>query len=372
MISLFLSYTKYGKKYGSIKAKNDISTPPSQLQFTVQVKRDIGVMLKELHPAPTVEGVMKIATKQQFEIDMSFSVEQPVNYTFDFGDDSSDPTDVVTNNGDTKVTHTYNNEGEYNITITARVSEQEQKEFVLVTARPCGPPAIYFPNNYTEKDPQIVTRGTEIDFLKIRIEKPPDCSQELVDPKYLWTISPSPDPAIPKYDMQRAFLKLEPRRLESGNYSVTLNISYNDTRSTQKEEKYFFITHLRVVSSQLVASITGGSSLEIDSSSTTLREFDASNSFDPDNRDDSSKLNFDWMCKSANNSVLAVRDELCNSTLFVKLPGVRNQDKVAFNMTKFRENVMYVFKVTVSEGSRSASAEQHVKLLPNIPSLEIR
>lgn len=369
MISFFLSYTKYGRKIGSIKAKNNISTSPLPLQFTVQVMGEIGEILIQLHPAPTVEKVLKIATKQQFEVGISVSVKQAVNYTFDFGEDSLS-TDVVTDDGDTKVTHTYDKEGEYNIMITARVFEYKEERFVHVTARPCGPPAIYFPNSYTEKDPQIITRGTEIDFLKIRVEKPTECSQELVDPKYLWNISPSPVQPISKADMEGASFELEPRRLDSGNYSVTLNISYNDTKITQTEEKYWFNTHLRVVSSQLVASISGGSALEIDSSTKTSLKLDASNSFDPDNRD--GKLNFDWMCRFEHNSVLAVPDELCNSTVFVKPPGVGDQGIVTLRVNRFRENVTYVFKVTVSEGSRSESAEQRVKFLPNIPSLEIR
>ena len=328
----------------------------------------------QLHPAPTVEEVLKIATKQQFEIDISVYVHQAVNYTFDFGEDSSsDPTEVVTADGDTKVTHTYDKEGEYNITITARVSEYEEVRLVHVTARPCGPPAIYFPNSYTEKDPQIITRGTEIDFLEIRVEKPKDCSQELVDPKYLWNISPSPVPAISKSDMERASFELKPRRLDNGNYSITLNISYNDTKVTPNEAKYWFNTHLRVISSQLVASIAGGSSLEIDSSSKTLLKLDASNSFDPDNRYDKSKLNFDWTCRFENNSMPAVPDELCNSTGFVKLPpSVGNRKIVELDVDRFRENVTYVFKVTVNESSRSSSAKQRVKLLQNIPSLEIK
>lgn len=372
MISFFPSYTNYGKKSVSIKAKNNITTSPSSLTFPVQVMGDIGVMLILFNPAPTVENVLKIATKQQFEIGISVSVRQPVNYTFHFGEDSLRNTqNDITYDGDTKVTHKYNKEGEYNITITARVFEYSENRTVHVTARPCGPPAIYFPNSYTEKDPQIITRGTAINFLKIRVENPTDCSQQLADPQYLWNISPSPVSAIPRPNMEKAYFELEPRRLESGNYSITLNISYNDTKITQTEEKYWFATHLRVVSSQLVASIAGGSSLEVDSSSPTQLKLNASSSFDPDDPDHSLKLTFGWMCKFENNSVQAVPDELCNSTVFVDLPNVGNR-VVTLDVNKFRENVTYVFKVTVSEGSRFKSAEQRVKLLPNIPSLQIR
>lgn len=360
---------------GSVKAKNNISTSLSSLSFTVQVMGDIGAILIQLHPAPiaTVEKVLKIATKQQFEIGISVSVKQPVNYTFHFGEDSLPNTrKVVTDDGDTKVTHEYDREGTYNITITARVFEYSENRTVHVTVLKCGPPAIFFPNSYTEKDPQIITRGTKIDFLKIRVENPTDCSQELVYPKYLWNISPSPVPEISRSDLERAYFELEPRRLESGNYSITLNISYNDTKFTQTEEKYRFTTHLRVVSSQFVASITGGSSLEVDSSSKAPLKLNASNSFDPDNRDDSSKLTFSWMCNFENNSVPAVPNELCNSTVFVKIPFVGNQGIVTLDVNRFRENVTYVFKVTVGEGPRSESTEQRVKFLSNIPSLKIR
>lgn len=308
---------------------------------------------------------MKIATGQTFELDVSVSDKQPVNYTFRF-DDKSRPDRVETQDGDTKVTHKYDTETDYNVTITSSVMGHSENRSVHVIARLCGPPAIYFPNSYTENDPQIVTKASRIDFLTINVDK--TCSQ--TDPKYSWNISPEPaaEQAISESDKQKASFELEPRRLVKVNYTVTLNISYYDQK-TLTEEKYWFKTHIRVVSSPLVADISGGSYREVDSSSTSTQlTINASKSFDPDDPD-KSNLNFVWTCKFENNSVLPISDELCNSTEFVKIPG---KDIVKFDFNKFRKNVSYTFKVTVKEGLRNHSAQQVVKLLPNIPSLEIR
>lgn len=326
---------------------------------------DIGEIFIHLDPAPTVENVLEIATQQNFEIHVSVSVKQPVNYTFQLGKD--DNKFVITNDGDTKVTHKFETETDFNITITAHVLGYEEERIVRVIARPCGPPAVYFPNSYKAEDPQIVTKGTKIDFFKIRVEKTADCQG---DPKYLWNISPPPIGGISESAKHKASFELEPGRLNIGDYYVTLNISYTD-KNTQVEEKYWYNTYLRVESSPLVASISGGSYREVDSSTNfTKLELDASKSSDPDNVN--SKLSFEWTCKFESNSVPPVPDELCNSTGFVTLPGTNNQDIVKLDIDKFRENVTYIFKVNVSEGSRSQSAQQRVKLLPNIPSLKIR
>lgn len=326
---------------------------------------DIGEILIQLDPAPTVENVLEIATGQTFEIGVSVSVKRAVNYTFQL-EDRYDPKFVITDDGDTKVTHRYETKTDFNITVKAHVVEYSEERIVRVIARPCGPPAIYFPNSYKEKDPQIITKGTTIDFLKVRVEKTPDCQGDL---EYLWNISPPPIRTISESDKQKPSFKLEARSLKIGNYSVTLNVSYTD-KNTQANEKYRYNTHLRVVNSPLVASISGGSLREVDSSTNrTKLELDASKSSDPDNEN---SLRFEWTCKFENNSVPPVPNELCNSTEFAKLPDLSDQNIVKLDIDKFRENVTYVFKVTVSEGSRSQSAHQRVKLLPNIPSLQIR
>ncbi|KAL9957104.1 hypothetical protein ACROYT_G038703 [Oculina patagonica] len=336
-------YTKYGKHVISIKAKNNIpTTPPPLLTFKVQAMSDIGEIIIQLDPAPTTEGVLRIATQQNFEIHVSVSekqVNRTVNYTFHLGLGKDDNKFVITNDGDTKVTHMYETETDFNITITAHVEGYEEKKFVRVIARPCGPPAMYFPNSYKAEDPQIVTKGTKIDFFKIRVEKTADCQG---DPEYLWNLSPAPIGGISASDRNKASFELEPGSLDIGNYNVTLNISYTD-KNTQVEEKYWYQTFLRVENSPLVASISGGSYREMDSSTNfTKLELDASKSSDPDN--ENSNLNFQWTCKFEGNSVPPVPDELCNSTGFVN----------------------------VSEGSRrSQSAQQRVKFLPNIPSLKI-
>lgn len=362
------SFTKYGKYPISITATNNIpASPPPTLTSKVQALSDIGEILIQLDPAPTIENVLEIATSQNFEIDVSVTFKQAVNYTFDFGDAVRK---FFTEYGYTKVTHQYKTKTDVNITITAQVEGYSEKRLVRVIARLCGPPAIYFPNSYTADDPQIVTKGTPIDFLKTRVEKTADCRG---DPEYLWNISPPPIQKVSESDKQKAYFKFEAGSLNIGDYSVTLNVSYSES-STGKEKKYYYKTHLRVVSSPLVASISGGSFREVDSSvNSTKLELNASKSTDPDN-ENSPNLTFKWMCKFENNLVPPVPHELCNSTVFVKLPGTGNQKIVNLDIDKFRENVTYVFRVTVSdqEHSRNQSAQQRVKLLPNIPSLEIR
>ena len=321
---------------------------------------DLGEISIQLNPAATIGNVLKIATKEVFEIEVSVLKQQPVNYTFQFGE--SDRKFVATDKGYTKVTHVYSAETDYNISINASVFGYTEQRFVHVIAKPCGPPAIYFPNIYKEHDPQIVTRGSKIDFLKVNLEKQSECSQG--EPYYLWNISPAPTAAISEADKQKEAFVLQPRSLDNGNYSVTLNISYG-------KEKYWFETYIRVVSSPLVAFLSGGSFREVNSNLTKLT-LDALKSFDPDQKE-SSGLNFEWSCKFDNNSFPPVPDEICNSTEFVKIPDTESaKDVIRLDTSKFREVVIYTFKVTVTKDSRETSVQQRVSLLPNIPQLEIR
>ena len=156
----------------------------------------------------------------------------------------------------------------------------------------------------------------------------------------------------------------EARSLDTGDYTITLNVSYNG-------EKYPFKTFIRVVSSPLVAYLSGGSFRQVDSNLTQLT-LNASQSFDPDDKD--TKLNFKWQCKVENNSSPAVPDELCNSTEFVDIIDQESNETIKLRTNKFRTNVKYTFQVNVTEkaSSRSSSAQQIVMLEPNIPQLEIR
>ena len=229
-----------------------------------------------------------------------------------------------------------------------------------VIANFCGAPAIYFPNKYTEQDPQIVTRGITINFLKVNVETKKECAKG--EPVYSWDITPSQ--AISEAEKKKESFVFEARSLDTGDYTITLNVSYND-------EKYPFKTFIRVVSSPLVAYLSGGSFRQVDSNSTQLT-LNASQSFDPDDKD--AKLNFKWQCKVENNSSPAVPDELCNSTEFVDIIDQESNETIKLRTNKFRTNVKYTFQVNVTEkaGSHSSSAQQIVMLEPNIPQLEIR
>ena len=352
------SYTRRGKYEISIEARNNISSSAALLNFSLKVVSDLGDISIRLYPAANADKVLHVSTGQVFEIEVSVANEQEVNYTFTYGESASKS--VRTEKGYTKWSHKYDTPTDFNISINASVRGYSQREFVHVIAKLCGGPAIYFPNEYTEEDPQIVTRGTTIDFLKVNVEKKKECSKG--EPVYSWDITPSQ--AISEAEKKKESFVFEARSLDTGDYTITLNVSYND-------EKYPFKTFIRVVSSPLVAYLSGGSFRQVDSNLTQLT-LNASQSFDPDDKD--TKLNFKWQCKVENNSSPAVPDELCNSTEFVDIIDQESNETIKLRTNKFRTNVKYTFQVNVTEkaSSRSSSAQQIVMLEPNIPQLEIR
>lgn len=347
------SYTRHGEYEISIKARNNISA--ALLKFSLKVVSDLGDISIRLDPPANADKVLHVSTGQLFEIEVSVPNEQEVNYTFTYGKSASKS--VRTEKGYTKWFHKYDTPTDFNISIKA--IGYNQSKFVHVIANFCAP-AINFLNKYTEQDPQIVTRGTTINFLKVNVETKKECPGD--EPVYSWDITPSQ--AISEAEKKKESFVFEARSLDTGDYTITLNVSYNG-------EKYPFKTFIRVVSSPLVAYLSGGSFRQVDSNSTQLT-LNASQSFDPDDKD--TKLNFKWQCKVENNSSPAVPDELCNSTEFVDIIDQESNETIKLRTNKFRTNVKYTFQVNVTEkaSSRSSSAQQIVMLEPNIPQLEIR
>lgn len=362
------SYSRGGEQHVRVEAKNDIFGSTENLTFEVTAKSDIGQIDIQLRPAKTDSGVLKITTKQNFEITVSTVYKQPVIYTFQFSDDyTSEP--KRTADGDTKITYSYERETDYNVTITLNITGYSEKHFVHVIAKTCGPAALYFPDSYTKTDPQVITKDVTFRLDTSSVRKKEDCSQwEL---RYQWNICQE-NQLILLGDVLKDLpsLVIPPGLLKAANYSVSLNVTYNDS---QTEEQYYFRTYLRVEKSRLFAVLSGGNSFrEVDSKNSTSLEltFSASGSYDPDDRDNQKALNFTWECKFDQNSVKAVDGEVCNSISFVALHDT--SDTLTYHFDKFRENVTYTFRVTVSKDTRSAHATQRVKLVPNIPSLEIR
>ena len=347
------SYTRHGEYEISIKARNNISA--ALLKFSLKVVSDLGDISIRLDPPANADKVLHVSTGQLFEIEVSVPNEQEVNYTFTYGKSASKS--VRTEKGYTKWFHKYDTPTDFNISIKA--IGYNQSKFVHVIANFCAP-TINFLNKYTEQDPQIVTRGTTINFLKVNVETKKECPGD--EPVYSWDITPSQ--AISEAEKKKESFVFEARSLDTGDYTITLNVSYNG-------EKYPFKTFIRVVSSPLVAYLSGGSFRQVDSNSTQLT-LNASQSFDPDDKD--TKLNFKWQCKVENNSSPAVPDELCNSTEFVDIIDQESNETIKLRTNKFRTNVKYTFQVNVTEkaSSRSSSAQQIVMLEPNIPQLEIR
>ena len=352
---LFLSlyrYTERGPKHVNIKAVNNISAKPEEKEIKVKVIGECIQVVVEVSPERTVDGVLKISTGQDFTIHVSTTPEQRVNYTFYFNEDSK-PDTRVTNEGDTTVSHNYNSETIYNITLNGSPLLCEDP-FVPVIAKKCSPPSFLFPDRYTRSDPKVITKASPVDFLKVKEPgRNSDQCPNQEPPQYRWNmlLESSGGSYNPGVSTDKSSLYIPAQSLDIGNYSITLNVSVENN-------SYFFQTHVRVVSSALIADIKGGSYLEVDSQSLPNHELtlDASGSKDPDSSE--SELKFTWECKFEGN-------------LTVKLN--ETSSKVTYRL---RENVTYTFKVTVrSEGrstSASASATQAVRMLPDIPSLTIR
>ena len=352
---LFLSlyrYTERGLKHVNIKAVNNISAKPEEKEIKVKVIGECIQVVVEVSPERTVDGVLKISTGQDFTIHVFTTLKQRVNYTFFFYANST-PNTSVTNEGDTTVSHNYNSETFYNITLNGSPLLCEDP-FVPVIAKKCSPPSFLFPDRYTRSDPKVITKASPVDFLKVKEPgRNSDQCPNQEPPQYRWNISleSSAGSYNPGVSTDESSLDIPAQRLKIGNYSITLNVSVENN-------SYFFQTYVRVVSSALIAVIKGGSYLEVDSQSLPNHELtlDASGSKDPDSSQ--SELKFTWECKFKGN-------------LTVKLN--ETSSKVTYRL---RENVTYTFKVTVrSEGrstSASASATQAVRMLPDIPSLTIR
>ena len=363
---LFLSlyrYTERGPKHVNIKAVNNISAKPEEKEIKVKVIGKCIQVVVEVSPERTVDGVLKISTGQDFTIHVSTTPKQRVNYTFSFNKDSTPGTRVTANEGDTTVSHNYNSETVYNITLNGSPLLCEDP-FVPVIAKKCSPPSFLFPDRYTRSDPKVITKASPVDFLKVKEpgKKPDQCPNQ-EPPQYRWNISL--ESSAGSYNPEgvstdESSLDIPGRRLDIGNYSITLNVSVEDN-------SYFFQTYVRVVSSALIADIKGGSYLEVDSQSLQNHELtlDASGSRDPDSSP--SELKFTWECKFEGNLTEEIKNETCLSTNFVKLN--ETSRKVTYRL---RENVTYTFKVTVRSEGRSTSAIQAVKILPDIPSLTIR
>ena len=316
----------------------------------------------EVSPERTVDGVLKISTGQDFTIHVFTTLKQRVNYTFSFNKDST-PDTRVTNEGDTTVSHKYNSEKNYTITLNGSPLLCEDP-FVPVIAKECSAPSLLFPDRYTRSDPKVITKASPVDFLKVKEPgRNSDKCPNQEPPQYRWNISleSSGGSYIPKgVSIDESSLDIPAQKLDIGNYSITLNVSVENN-------SYFFQTYVRVVNSALIADIKGGSYLEVDSQSLPNHELtlDASGSKDPDSSQ--SELNFTWECKIEGNLTEKIENEICLSTNFVKLN--ETSSKVTYRL---RENVTYTFKVTVRSERRSTSAIQAVKILPDIPSLTIR
>ena len=373
--TLFNSYMEGGKKEISVIAANRIPTEPIQKLTGIQyVKRKFGSIRVVLRPVATVSDILKISTNQEFEIAVSTSEAQPVNYTFKFTDELPEVRRDNTNS--TKVSYIYQSPTDYNITITAAILGYSESTFVHVIANICGPPGIFLPSGDKKKSPRIITKATPVDLRTLAVEQPNCPKVTLV---YQWNIyHDTGNTKIPLQSLlatsalqSKSFL-VEPGRLNEGNYSITLNISYSDEK-TRKEYDYWYQTYIQVVSSRLVVFIKGGSYRQIDPLFAAKLTVDASSSYDPDSKD--SSLIFTWECQSYNSSNFqppsSPAEELCFSATFTQLN--ERTPSIAYNFNRFRLNATYTFKVTVTEGDRTpVSTQQVIRISPSIPSLEIR
>ena len=337
-----------------------------KLHRLVRVKGKIGDIEITIRPKRTDNGVLEISTNENFGITVSTKIEQEVKYTFKFSNDSVKSPPVALK-GHTKITHRYEKEANYTVEIIASVLGYNKTLYVRVVARKCGPPSLFFPDEYTESDPQVITKATDSFHLNTRIEEQENDCNNKGKRRYQWNMTSVE--GVAKSSESVASFHINPRALKAGNYSVSLLVTYSDS---QGETKYSFRTYMRVEKSNLVAKMKGGSLRQIDSRSTENLTLDASDSYDPDVAQGTQGwLTFEWQCKVANISIKSVTDELCNSTTFLDLS--TNKEIASYDIARFRENVKYTFKVTITaKDTRLASVTQDVMLRKGIPSLEIR
>ena len=335
-----------------------------KLHSLVRVKGKIGDIEITIRPERTDNGVLEISTNENFGITVSTKIKQKVNYTFKFSNDFPS-LHVFALNGHTKITHRYEKEANYIVEIIASVLGYNETLYVRVVARECGPPSLFFPDEYTESDPQVITKATDSFRLNTRIEEN-DCDSK-GKLRYQWNMTSVE--GVAKSSQSGESFPINPRDLKAGNYSVSLLVTYSES---QVETKYSFRTYMRVEKSNLVAKMKGGSLRQIDSKSTQFLTLDASDSYDPDvAQGTQGSLTFEWQCKMENNSIKSVTDELCNSTTFLDLS--TNKEIASYVIARFRENVKYTFNVTITANdTRFASVTQEVMLRKGIPSLEIR
>ena len=331
----------------------------------MKVTVDIGDIEVQLHPEPAVSGDLVISTNQDFDTTVSTTIKQEVNFTFKFSENfTSRP--VLAETGRTKITHKYEKETNFTVEITAKVAESSEKRFFRVIARACGPPSLFFPDKYTSDDPQVTTKATASFELKPRVTKD-SCSKGALHFHWnMMSLKASENPYNKTLD-ERVF-PIDPKSLEPRNYIISLNAEYVEN---EKVTKYFFKTYMRVERSSLVAVIEGGSLRQIDRNSSKRLTLNAADSYDPDSPGND-HLTFHWYCKFETNSNKSLSNGHCNLSSFVSLLASENRS-ANFKISEFLVNVTYIFNVTIiSEDGRSASATQAVKIIPGIPSLEIR
>ena len=146
------SYTKGGVAEVKVEAKNNISAQSlASLNHSMTVKVDISDRQVQLHPELTDSRQLVISTNQNFEITVSTSIKQPVNFTFKFSENfTSGP--IPAKAGHTKVRHKYETETNFAVEIRASVTGKEKKHLFRVIARACGPPSLFFQDKYTLSD----------------------------------------------------------------------------------------------------------------------------------------------------------------------------------------------------------------------------
>ena len=283
-----------------MKASNNIAGNLGERfkTFFVEVKGNIGDLIMEVKPQLTSDGVLEIATGQQYEISVSSTLDIPINYSLSDGIFNKES--KTTLKGKVSFLGTFESKNYAGkISINASANGELVPLSIPVNVSWCAPPAIFKPADYSKESPLIKTMDTSLE-LKYRsvYTRRDGCSYgELI---YDWRVYKRQNGLYtPVENVQPGkdeVLEIPPMSLDQGNYTVNMTLTYTGTG-----RKYLYETFFEILQSDLFCLINGGNVRGVPYESGTAIKLNGEESVDPDKPDDSG-LSFKWSCKLSDDS----------------------------------------------------------------------